>query len=400
MRKQQSAMTEETEPQDATFTASRIKEILAFFKSISSFKGDLSAISAPPFLLCDISFVEFSQYWAERPSLFVAPANVTSPEKRALGVLKWFLSTLKQQYGHRPDRRKGKPLNPFLGELFLGRWQGEEGTTELVAEQVSHHPPVTAFAVRNQTHGVTLQGYNAQKMTFERTIRMRRFGHAMLHLDRYDEDYQITFPGFHLEGLIPPPPKMEIDNDKPTYIVSSSGFTSRITYSGKGWLRGKRNCFVAEMYRTDEEKAVLYTAEGQWSGTFSINDAKGKLLETFDTAAAPLCTIQVAPLADQDELESRKAWSSVAAAIHKGNMYEISKEKAKLEVSQRELRKQEENEGRQYERRFFKQAQDDEKSQKLLAAVGLELEPDKTSGIWIWNEEKHHVWKSSRSLPN
>ncbi|CAL3972834.1 unnamed protein product, partial [Diplocarpon coronariae] len=29
-----------------------------------------------------------------------------------------------------------KPLNPFLGELFLGKWVDEAGTTNLVAEQV------------------------------------------------------------------------------------------------------------------------------------------------------------------------------------------------------------------------------------------------------------------------
>ena len=47
-----------------------------------------------------------------------------------------------------------KPLNPFLGELFIGKWEDEAGTTNLVAEQVSHHPPATACNIWNDKHGV------------------------------------------------------------------------------------------------------------------------------------------------------------------------------------------------------------------------------------------------------
>jgi hypothetical protein len=48
------------------------------------------------------------------------------------------LTTLKQQYASRSDKfgNEKKPLNPFLGELFLGKWVDASGTTELVSEQV------------------------------------------------------------------------------------------------------------------------------------------------------------------------------------------------------------------------------------------------------------------------
>jgi hypothetical protein len=116
----------------------------AFLKSIASFSGDLSSLTAPPFILSSTSLVEFSSYWAEHPSIFVAPAKEKDPQKRALLVLKWFLTTLKQQYASRSDKfgNEKKPLNPFLGELFLGKWVDSAGTTELVSEQVrygNHH---------------------------------------------------------------------------------------------------------------------------------------------------------------------------------------------------------------------------------------------------------------------
>jgi len=88
--------------------------------------------------LSTTSLVEYSAYWTEHPSLFVAPASEPDPAKRALLVLRWFLSTLKQQYSSRSEKlgSEKKPLNPFLGELFLGRCEDAAGTTQLVSEQV------------------------------------------------------------------------------------------------------------------------------------------------------------------------------------------------------------------------------------------------------------------------
>ena len=99
-------------------------------------------MTAPPFILSSTSLTEYSAYWAEHPAVFVAPAKETDPEKRALAVLKWFLSTLRQQYCSRSEKlgSEKKPLNPFLGELFLGKWDADAdshvGETRLVSEQV------------------------------------------------------------------------------------------------------------------------------------------------------------------------------------------------------------------------------------------------------------------------
>jgi len=95
-------------------------------QSLASFKGDLASLTAPPFLLSSQSIIEFS-------------ASEPDPEKRALLVLKWFLSTLKEQHNNKDEngkKKRMKPLNPFLGELFLGKWVDKSGTTQLIAEQV------------------------------------------------------------------------------------------------------------------------------------------------------------------------------------------------------------------------------------------------------------------------
>jgi hypothetical protein len=156
--------------------------LTGWLQSIASFNGDLSSLTAPPFILSSQSLTEFSAYWATHPPILTAPTRESDPAKRAMLVLKWFVSTLKHQYASRSEQygNEKKPLNPFLGEIFLGTWSDEAGETTLVSEQVSHHPPATAYCIRNKKSGVQLEGYNAQKASFKSTIIVKQIGHAVL----------------------------------------------------------------------------------------------------------------------------------------------------------------------------------------------------------------------------
>ncbi|KAL1968341.1 hypothetical protein VTN77DRAFT_1870 [Rasamsonia byssochlamydoides] len=380
-----------------------------FLKSIASFNGDLSSLTAPPFILSSTSLVEYSAYWAEQPAIFIAPALESDPEKRALLVLKWFLSTLHQQYCSRSEKlgSEKKPLNPFLGELFLGKWEdsGDIGETTLISEQVSHHPPVTAYSIINEKHGVELQGYNAQKASFSSTIQVKQLGHALLSFtppgkNRSDpaerETYLITLPSLHIESLIYGTPFVELE--KHTKIASSTGYIAKIDYSGKGWLSGKKNSFTAILYKeSDGEKNPLYTADGQWSSSFVIKDARTKQeVETYNVVNIKTTPLTVAPLEEQDPYESRRAWHDVACAIERGDMDATSAAKSKIENAQRELRKKEKEEGREWERRFFKRVneKDDPVFMRLATMLdlthgnGVGIESDRTAGVWRFDKER------------
>ena len=109
-------------------------------KILSSIKGDLSTTLSPPFLLAQKSMTEIPLCWIERPSLFAAPALDPDPARRALLFLKWFIVSLKAQFyvGENSAIGMKKPLNPFLGELFIGSCADEGATTHLVVEQVRY----------------------------------------------------------------------------------------------------------------------------------------------------------------------------------------------------------------------------------------------------------------------
>ncbi|KAI1776769.1 Oxysterol-binding protein [Hypoxylon cercidicola] len=374
----------------------------AFLKSIASFNGDLSSLTAPPFILSSTSLTEFSSYWAEHPSIFAAPAKESDPAKRALLVLKWFLTTLKQQYASRSEQygNEKKPLNPFLGEIFLGKWEDDAGTTELVSEQVSHHPPATAYSITNLPTKIHLEGYNAQKASFSKTINIKQIGHAVLTVPDpsrpgEEDTYLITLPSLHVEGLIFGAPFIELDSA--SYITSSTGFTAKIDYSGKGWLSGKKNSFTATLYPTGKEKEVIYNCSGQWTKAFTIHSGPVKtnssktLMETWDPTNTHTTDLIVAPVEKQHPLESRRAWANVASGIAKGDMDYVGREKAKIENAQRAMRKKEQSEGRDWERRYFTARADPDPTLTVLAAnVGLSShgDADKTGGLWRFDSAK------------
>lgn len=63
-------------------------------------------------------------------------------------------------------------------------------------------------------------------------------------------------------------------------------------------------------------------------------------------------------------------------------------EKTKIEEEQRALRKKEKEEGREWERRYFTNVPKNELFEGLASKIGFVAEPEKTNGIWVFDEEK------------
>ena len=223
----------------------------------------------------------------------------------------------------------------------------------------SHHPPITAYSIHNKQHGVHLTGSTAPKTSFTNTIHITQSGYALLSLSHYNETYHITLPPLHVEGLLSGSPCIELS--KTSYIRSSSGYTAKIDYSGRGWLgQGKRTGLTASLYPSGRENDVLYTIDGQWSSKLTIRNAKtNQRIEIFDGAKHPSTPLKLAPIEKQDPFESRRAWRTVTAGIVDGNMEVVNREKCKIENQQRELRKRERAEGRVWKRRYFEMAEVD-----------------------------------------
>ncbi len=182
----------------------------------------------------------------------------------------------------------------------------------------------------------------------------------------------------------------------PRTSPSSSGFTAKIDYSGKGWLSGKKNSLIATLYPTGKEKDVLFNATGQWTKGFSIysgpakHNSQDSLVDTWDPATTPTSRLEIAAIESQHPLESRRAWSKVAAGIATGDLDLVSHEKSKIENAQRELRSKEKTEGRMWQRRYFAVLPGDDALSNLGPGVGVPEhgDADKTGGLWRFDEAK------------
>ncbi|KAK6848853.1 hypothetical protein PG995_012686 [Apiospora arundinis] len=371
-----------------------ISKIRDFLQFLGSVKGDLANITAPPYFLAPMSVTEIGTCWVERPSLFAAPALEPDPELRAVLVLKWILASLLSQLyiDGGPGHGIKKPLNAFLGEIFQAQWSDGRATSNLVSEQVSHHPPITAVYMWDDENGIRGEGYARVEMTFSGSVDIRQTGHAMLHIDKYDEDHLIFLPGCSTRGFMSGVLFPEISG---TYhIVSSSGFVSEVVFSGTSLLgRGKRNAVEATTYRRDDRsKTPLYVTSGCWSDSFTIY--KGNTMDVVEVwnpaqpenTAAKTTTL---PLEEQDCWESRRAWKDVIAALRRRAFGDAVTEKSKIETAQRLMRVEEKENKVIWKPLLFAPLHGAyEIFERLGSAVGWDLHADKTKGVWKVDREK------------
>lgn len=111
-------------------------------------------------------------------------------------------------------------------------------------------------------------------------------------------------------------------------------------------------------------------------------------LETYNAKTTEITPLYIAPIEEQDPLESRRAWAKVQESINTGDLETTGTEKSKIENEQRELRKKEKEEGREWERRYFTRVMDDPVFTKLAESCEIVAEEGKTDGIWVFDEKK------------
>ncbi|KAH7122191.1 oxysterol-binding protein [Dactylonectria estremocensis] len=386
-------MHQESASEAGKSMASRLIDLVKLFSSI---KGDLANITAPPFFLAPSSVVENPCCWAERPSVFTAPAKEEEAEKRSLLVLRMFLVGLRNQMyvGGGPNVSVKKPLNAFLGELFLASWTDADrkSSTKLVAEQVSHHPPITAVHLSSPEDGIRADGYARVEMTFSGTVNIRQFGHTILHIEKFDEDYLLPFPEVQVHGFLSACLYPEILG---TYkIISSSGYISEINFLGKGFFRGKKkNYFEARVYHPSQAKnSCLYEVSGVWSESWEVKDGRtGEVIEkyTVDAPENRPSVMDINAVEKQDPWESRHAWNDVVSALNGGDLWAASAAKHKVEEAQRKMRLHDKKVGKAWEPLFFESipGNEHEAFHRLAEGTGNKLSDLETKGVWRFKDE-------------
>lgn len=344
---------------------------------------DLTRVTLPTFILEKRSLLEMYADFFAHPEFFVLTTVETNPKLRFMYIVKWYLSSFHT--GRKGSVAK-KPFNPILGEIFRCHWNlpdripnksfsdnlvpkgdsagvssGKTNNTEnaamngelekslvesgpvpwasstdasFVAEQVSHHPPISAFYAECVNKKVEVNGYIHPKSKFMGlSIGVNMIGEAKVKLLDRNETYTVNFPnGFGRSILTVPWSEL---GGKCTINCDPSGYKAVINFHTKNFYSKERNLLTCECFDPNGNKFCVI--KGQWNDKMYIMSPGQKTSgEVFlDTAAMKVNKKRVKPLDEQSDNESRNLWRHVISALKAKDLDAATSEKKKLEEIQR-----------------------------------------------------------------
>ncbi|MGH0145580.1 UNVERIFIED_CONTAM: hypothetical protein FKN15_042436 [Acipenser sinensis] len=169
--------------------------------------------------------------------------------------------------------RTGKPFNPLLGETYeLVR---EDLGFRLISEQVSHHPPISAFHAEGLEKDFVFHGSIYPKLKFwGKSVEAEPKGVITLELSKHNESYTWTNPTCCVHNIIVG--KLWIEQYGNVEIINhETGEKCCLNFKPCG-LFGKE-LHKVEGYIVDKSKKKVCALYGKWTECLYIID-----LATFD----------------------------------------------------------------------------------------------------------------------
>uniref|UniRef100_A0A6I8NHJ7 Oxysterol-binding protein n=1 Tax=Ornithorhynchus anatinus TaxID=9258 RepID=A0A6I8NHJ7_ORNAN len=360
---------------------------------------DLTRVVLPTFILEKRSLLEMFANFMAHPDLFLSIAAGATPEERVISFVEYYLTSFH-------EGRKGavakKPYNPIIGETFhcswhvprdkvtshrtskapltvakaqaglaagpeeLGRADGTEewgrvaGTEErdladgyklsFVAEQVSHHPPVSCFYCECKEKRICVNTHVWTKSKFMgMSIGVSMVGEGVLNLLEHEEEYVFTLPSAYARSILTVP-WVELGG-KVNINCAKTGYSATVTFHTKPFYGGKVHRVTAEV-KHNPTNTIVCKAQGEWNGTLEFTYSNGET-KVIDTTALPVIPKKIRPVAKQGPFESRHLWQHVTSSLKSGNIDAATKYKHHLEERQRTEEKQRAAVGAPWQPKYF-----------------------------------------------
>ncbi|CAM9616896.1 unnamed protein product [Lampetra planeri] len=347
---------------------------------------DLTKVVLPTFILECRSLLEMFSDFMAHTDAFLAVAWGQTAEERMNLLLQYYLSSFR-------EGRKGavakKPYNPIIGEVFRCSWlvprtlvmeksckevspgsmknspgcgtesdfssgekpeprssvayrrrraggedAGEDGCYRVwfVAEQVSHHPPVSAFYVECAELGMCLNVHLWTKSKFlGMSVGVSMVGEGRLWLQEHGEEYVFTLPSGYARSILTVP-WVELGG-KVSITCARTCLAASVTFHTKPFYGGKLHRVTGEV-RHVEKGAVLARAQGEWNGLLEFTTTSGETV-ILDTTTMLIIPKHVQPIERQEPMHSRRLWQQVTSALRAGDIASATEHKHKLEEWQR-----------------------------------------------------------------
>ncbi|KAM6435808.1 oxysterol-binding protein-related protein 8 isoform 3-T4 [Liasis olivaceus] len=301
---------------------------------------DLSKVVLPTFILETRSFLDkLSDYYYHADFLSEA-ALEENAYNRMKQVVKWYLSGF-----YKKPKGLKKPYNPILGETFRCLWihPKTNSKTFYIAEQVSHHPPISAFYVSNRKDGFCLSANILAKSKFYgNSLSAILDGEGRLMFLNRGEDYVMTMPYAHCKGILYGTMTLELGGTV-SITCEKTGYSAVLEFKLKPFL-GNNDNVNQIMGKIKLGKEVLATLEGHWDSEVIIRDKKTDASETFWNPTLEIRQRRLrrytVKFEEQGDFESEKLWQHVTRAINNKDQAEATQEKYILEEAQRKAAKE------------------------------------------------------------
>jgi hypothetical protein len=98
-----------------------------------------------------------------------------------------------------------KPYNPILGEFFRCEYKLKDGSKAMyISEQVSHHPPVSAYYYSMPEHGIFVTGEAHPKAKFlgNSACTIMKGYTRITFSELKNETYEISNPNVYARGIL------------------------------------------------------------------------------------------------------------------------------------------------------------------------------------------------------
>jgi hypothetical protein len=294
---------------------------------------DLTSVTAPSFILRSQSQLEV-QAIVVQPTVHLAKLSETpQPEKRMSLVAQWALhalSALPQQ-----GIENLKPYNPILGEQFHCHWNHEDGSvTKFLAEQVSHHPPISATIMKNEAMGITYNSTQLIHVYFRGNyVESDMSGSHVLEFQQPGSDiverYVFTYPLIVARGLFFGDTYVEL-GDKLIITCNETKTRTEIKFSGGNKLDGAVTLDGRKIYRY----------KGKLFESVDIKDKRTNQVEKFVNSEVKTTYPIIRKVDEQEPNESRRVWHNVTFALKDGELETASQQKVVIEERQRQIAKE------------------------------------------------------------
>merc|ERR550532_2036054 len=311
---------------------------------------DLTKIVLPTFILERRSLLEMYADFFAHPDIFTEISEKESPEQRIIQVLKWYLSAFSAS---RKTTVAKKPYNPILGEIFRCWYPTPSGAptsssssplpiawcneTDLMflAEQVSHHPPISAFYAECPAKNISFIGHIYTKSAFlGMSVAVHNIGDGKISVLSVGEDYVLTFPSAYGRSILTTP-WVELGGSC-KISCPQTGYNATIEFKTKPFFSNEQNKVIAEVFPPNIKKSIL-KVEGEWNGKMMAKYSSGKSELFLDMTNMPCVAKEVKRVSEQEKFESRRLWREVTHGLKTDNIEAATAGKQGLEQKQREV---------------------------------------------------------------